>query len=103
MPVLEQKSKKALKVCFQDRDFNVGRPLQDNIIDAIEQSSKVIAIISPDAPSEEWFHYSFNLAVREGKRRGDSRFIIPVLTDNLDLTLFHHVQQKYLKTAYKLH
>ena len=52
---LEDGQKRPLKMCLPDRDFTVGLPLQDNIMDSIERSSKVIVIISPESPDNEWF------------------------------------------------
>ena len=99
---LENIDSKPLHLCFKDRDFVLGSPMQDNIMDAIEKSSKVIVLISQDAPHNEWFHYSFNLAIREGKNRGERQFVIPVLTENIDRRTLHYIQQKYLKRAYIL-
>ena len=48
-------------VCIHHRDFLAGIPIVDNIMDAIQNSRKVIAVVSPNFLKSQWCNEEIHL------------------------------------------
>lgn len=60
IPQLESQAPK-YKLCDHQRDFEVGRPITENILDAIENSRRVILILTEAFIKSEWCLYELHL------------------------------------------
>ncbi|XP_071034400.1 toll-like receptor 6 [Parasteatoda tepidariorum] len=61
IPALERQDPK-LKLCIHDRDFEVGRFITENILEAIENSRKVILILTEEFVKSEWCMFELHMA-----------------------------------------
>ncbi|XP_060604287.1 toll-like receptor 4 [Ruditapes philippinarum] len=80
MPKLEGHG---LKLCLHDKDFLPGNNIADNILQAIGDSRKTVAVISEQFLKSEWCLFEFNMARMESiySRGGNSCLIIVILED----------------------
>ncbi|XP_076349861.1 toll-like receptor 4 isoform X2 [Tachypleus tridentatus] len=51
-----------LKVCIHDRDFELGRPITENIIEAIAKSRKTLLVLSDSFVKSNWCMFELNMA-----------------------------------------
>ncbi len=73
-----------LKMCIHHRDFLPGIDIQDNIVDAINNSRKTILVLSPGFLESDWCNFEVRMAkVKLVEERRDS--IILVLYKSLDI------------------
>ncbi|CAH1782250.1 unnamed protein product, partial [Owenia fusiformis] len=82
IPILEPK----YKLCIHNRDFVVGRPIADNIADAIEKSQRTIMVLSPRFLDSGWCKEEFLIAHRQYMLH-PSQVLIPILLDDFQQTL----------------
>lgn len=61
IPALEEQEPR-FKLCIHERDFEVGRLITDNILDAIEVSRKVILLLSESFLTSEWCLFELHMA-----------------------------------------
>lgn len=62
------------KLCIHQRDFQVGRQITENILESIENSRKVILILTEGFIKSDWCMYELHLA--QHKLFGDTRDIL---------------------------
>ena len=85
------------RLCVHFRDFPVGASIAESIISAVENSKRVIIILSDNFLSSEWCQYEFQTAhhrlLEEKKNR-----IIMILLHDIDASLLDNQLRDYLKT-----
>nr|XP_022292288.1 toll-like receptor 8 [Crassostrea virginica] len=69
-----------LRVWIKDRDYEVGIPKVDNIMNGIQESRRTICLISKKYLESKWRDYELNMAKVEGiKDRGNLNYVILIL------------------------
>ena len=87
-----------MKLCVHERDFMAGKPISDNIIDAIRNSRKTVIVLSNVFMRKKWCVYEFNMARMESiYSRDDSNPIVVVMledvkTENMPLEVMEWIQ-----------
>ncbi|XP_022249763.1 toll-like receptor 13 [Limulus polyphemus] len=61
LPALENKETK-LRLCIHERDFDVGRPITENVLQAIVKSRKTILILSKSFVNSKWCMFELHMA-----------------------------------------
>ncbi|XP_045208627.2 toll-like receptor 4 [Mercenaria mercenaria] len=81
VPYLENQG---LKLCLHGRDFQPGRNIIDNILQAIRNSKKTVTILSDDFVKSTWCMYEFNMARMDNvySRQG-SNCLVVVMFENI--------------------
>lgn len=75
--VIEQVEARGLKVCYHERDFIPGRPILENMSESIQQSQKVLLVLSADFVRSRWCLLEANMSLfRDCLER---KPVIPVL------------------------
>ena len=96
IPTLEELH--CMKLCVHERDFIPGKPISDNIIDAIRNSRKTVIVLSNVFMRKKWCVYEFNMARMENiYSRDDSNHIVVVMledvkTENMPLEMMEWIQ-----------
>ena len=99
MPRLEEPGhgKVGYKLCVHDRDFPAGESTAETIIDMIENSKRVIVVLSNNYLRSRWCKYEFEQAnyqlVQEGRNR-----IIMIVLEELDPDLIYTEIGNYMMT-----
>ena len=99
VPYLEnnQNNRQGHKLCVHYRDFAVGASIAQSIITAIDNSKRVIMVLSDSFLDSEWCQYEFQTAhhrlLREKKNR-----IIMILIDEINNDKLDKELKLYLKT-----
>ncbi|XP_043535391.1 toll-like receptor 13 [Chiloscyllium plagiosum] len=90
------------KLCFHHRDFEVGKPIVENIVDAIYKSRKTICIISKNYLQSEWCSMEMQVALyRLFDEHSD--VLILVFLDEIPgyvLSSYHHLRKLVRKKTY---
>ncbi|CAH1794127.1 unnamed protein product [Owenia fusiformis] len=81
IPLLEPK----YKLCIHNRDFEVGKPIVDNIANSIEKSQRSIMVLSPRFLESGWCKEEFLIAHRQ-YMLNPSQVLIPILLPDFDTT-----------------
>ncbi|XP_041348169.1 toll-like receptor 4 [Gigantopelta aegis] len=63
VPILENRY--GLKLCLHERDFEAGRLIIDNIMNCINQSRKLVVVLSNSVSESEWCHFEMDIIQRE--------------------------------------
>ncbi|XP_072348549.1 uncharacterized protein [Scyliorhinus torazame] len=89
-------------LCFHHRDFEVGKPIVENIVDAIYKSRKTICIISQNYLQSEWCSMEMQVALyRLFDEHSD--VLILVFLDEIPghvLSSYHHLRKLVRKKTY---
>ena len=99
VPRLEEPGhgKVGYKLCVHDRDFPAGESTAETIIDMIENSKRVIVVLSNNYLRSRWCKYEFEQAnyqlVQEGRNR-----IIMIVLEELDPDLIYTEIGNYMMT-----
>ncbi|KAK7078448.1 TIR-like domain protein [Halocaridina rubra] len=94
LPKLEDVER--LRVCVHERDFTVGQEITDNIINCIEQSRKVIVVLTPSFVASSWCMFELQMASNKILDERKCKLIL-VLLDSIPLKM----QPKKLKLLLK--
>lgn len=81
-PFLEEGTPE-LRLCLHHRDFEVGEVIQQNIVDAINRSHKVILVISNNFIQSTWGEYEIEMAGMRSVQEGRANVIICVLLEEV--------------------
>ncbi|XP_030077228.1 toll-like receptor 13 [Microcaecilia unicolor] len=63
LPNLEEKEPPQFKLCLHQRDFEVGKPIVSNIVDAIYNSRKTLCIVSRNYLVSDWCSMEVQVAL----------------------------------------
>ncbi|XP_055017790.1 uncharacterized protein LOC110161067 [Boleophthalmus pectinirostris] len=86
--LIQQLEDSGLKVCYHERDFTPGRSILENMSDCIQQSQKVLLVLSQEFVSSRWCLLEANMSMfRDCLQR---KPIVPVLLQN-DLPIPLHL------------
>ena len=80
LPLLE---KHKLNYCIHDRDFEIGKPVVDNMADSVYTSRKVLAVMSRNYMSSKFCRGELEMALYRSTEMGDSSVIV-MRIDNID-------------------
>ncbi|XP_070562659.1 kin of IRRE-like protein 1 [Ptychodera flava] len=69
------------RLCIHCRDFQVGAAIMDNILNAIQNSSRTILVLSPSFVLSEWCRFEYEKAQAEMLRIGTK--IIPIMFEDI--------------------
>ncbi|XP_078592905.1 tetratricopeptide repeat protein 22-like [Branchiostoma floridae x Branchiostoma japonicum] len=72
------------KGCVADRDFEPGKSVFDNIIYSIENSYKILLILTPNFVTSEWCKYETEQALMESLKSKSGR-VIPIMLHECDV------------------
>ncbi|WAR28519.1 TOLL-like protein [Mya arenaria] len=76
--ILDPVSECGYQVCFPDRDFQIGAPKQENILQSVNKSRHTIFIMSPNHVSDEWSMFTFRAAQEKSLRLRYNHLIVVV-------------------------
>ncbi|XP_071093063.1 toll-like receptor 3 [Haliotis cracherodii] len=96
LPVLE--GYENLKLCVHDRDFEVGKLIVDNIIDAIETSRKIVIVLSNEFAISDWCLFELNLIQRHVLENGQ-RLLVVVMLEEIDTRHVTKAMRAMLQTT----
>ncbi|XP_046371640.1 toll-like receptor 3 [Haliotis rufescens] len=96
LPVLE--GQEDLKLCVHDRDFEVGKLIVDNIVDAIEGSRKIVIVLSNEFAQSEWCQFELNLIQRHVLENGQ-RLLVVVMLEEIDTRHVTKAMRAMLQTT----
>lgn len=98
IPELEEQS--GLRLCLHNRDFLPGYDIAENILTAVQQSKKTIAILSGNYITSYWCMYELNMARMEGiySREGEDVLFLVIYDhmryEDIPLTLMDLMEKK---------
>ena len=81
--LLENLEGKGFKLCVEDRDFIPGRDMVDNILDSIDNSKRVIFVLTRDFLENDWCEWHIKLARIHAFRNDNENFIIVIIKDDI--------------------
>ena len=82
VPNLEERC--GLRLCIHDRDFIPGREIAANIVNAIENSKKIVFVMSPAFIESYWCMFEFNMTRMEKiYLRGSEEVMFIIMLENL--------------------
>lgn len=70
-----------LRICIHERDFQVGVPITENIVDFVDKSRKVVVVVSRNYLQSQWCLYEMNLAYHRLIESGRKSFVVVLLED----------------------
>ncbi len=68
-------------VCLHERDFQVGKDIEENIVAAMEKSSNIVLLVSRSFVESKWCQYEVNFAHRQLLCPSSEKKVIVVLLD----------------------
>ncbi|KFP09602.1 toll-like receptor 2 [Egretta garzetta] len=91
--LLEKMEADGFKICYHERDFKPGHPVLGNIFYCIENSHKVLFVLSPSFVNSCWCQYELYFAEHRVLNENQDSLIMIVLEDLPP----HSVPQKFSK------
>ena len=86
IPYLE--NERNLRVCVHIRDFEVGKPIADNIIDFLHQSRKVMLVLSKDFLESQWCRFEVQMAYHMMVQR-ETDMVLLIIREKLPINLLN--------------
>ena len=85
-PKLEDEN--GIRLCLNERDFELGGPISEQIIDSIEKSQKVLLILSPHFVRSNWCKFEMTMALQKLITKGHDMILLVILKplDGVEIT-----------------
>ena len=85
------------KICFQDRDFVGGAAIDENILKSVDQSKRMLMVLSPSFARSEWCLLEFRAAHRK-VLEDRMNYLIIILFDDVDVAELDDEIKLYMRT-----
>jgi len=85
------------RICLHDRDFEVGATISENILNSVEQSKRMIIVLSNGFIQSEWCKYEFK-AAHHRVLKDKTNYLIMVLFDDVPTNNLDDEIKLYLRT-----
>ncbi|ESO87222.1 hypothetical protein LOTGIDRAFT_107027 [Lottia gigantea] len=87
-----------MKLCIHERDFQAGRLIIDNIVESIENSRRVLIVLSNNFVQSEWCQFEMTLAQKHVLNRAIEPLSV-VLLEDIDSENMSNSLHALLKTT----
>ena len=77
--------KEGFRLMYPDFHFNLGEYDSENILDAIDNSRRIIFVITRDFLTDEWCEHHMQVARCHAFRKQSDNFVIVIIRDNIPL------------------
>lgn len=84
-------------LCVHDRDFQVGKTIQENIFKSVDQSKRMIMVLSNNFLKSEWCLLEFRAAHRKVLEER-TNYIIIILLDDVNMDELDEEIKLYMRT-----
>ncbi|KAJ7392015.1 hypothetical protein OS493_014951 [Desmophyllum pertusum] len=85
------------KLCVHHRDFLVGAPIQENILNSVDQSKRMLMVLSQNFVRSEWCLLEFRAAHRKVLQER-MNYLIIILFDDVDMAELDDEMKLYMRT-----
>ena len=85
------------KICFQDRDFIGGAAIDENILKSVDQSKRMLMVLSPSFARSEWCLLEFRAAHRK-VLEDRMNYLIIILFDDVDVAELDDEIKLYMRS-----
>lgn len=85
------------RVCIHERDFEVGATIFDNILNSVDQSKRMIIVLSNSFIQSEWCRFEFR-AAHQKVLEDKTNYLILVLFDDVNSNSLDDEIKLYLRT-----
>ena len=85
------------KLCIHDRDFLIGAPIQENILNSVDQSKRMLMVLSRNFVKSEWCLLEFRAAHRK-VLEDRMNYLIIILFDDVDIAEVDDEIKLYMRT-----
>ena len=85
------------KLCFHHRDFCVGAPIVENILNSVDQSKRMLMVLSPSFARSEWCLLEFRTAHRK-VIEDRMNYLIIILLDDVNMAELDEEIKLYMRT-----
>ena len=85
------------KLCIHDRDFLIGAPIQENILNSVDQSKRMIMVLSQNFIKSEWCLLEFR-AAHQKVLEDRMNYLIIILFDDVDMAEVDDEIKLYMRT-----
>ena len=85
------------KLCFHHRDFPIGEPIVENIFKSVDQSKRMLVVLSSSYAKSDWCLMEFREAHRK-VLEDRMKYLIVILFDDVDTTELDEEFKLYLRT-----
>ncbi|XP_078344803.1 toll-like receptor 6 [Oculina patagonica] len=85
------------KLCIHQRDFLVGAPIQENILNSVDQSKRMLMVLSRDFLRSEWCLLEFRAAHRKVLEER-MNYLIIILFDDVNMDELDDEMKLYMRT-----
>lgn len=84
-------------LCVHDRDFQVGKTIQENIFKSVDQSKRMIMVLSNNFLKSEWCLLEFRAAHRKVLEER-TNYLIIILLDDVNMDELDEEMKLYMRT-----
>ncbi|CAG2231269.1 CD282 [Mytilus edulis] len=74
---------KGFSLCLYHKDFKVGKPIADCIVEAINSSRKIVFVITEDFLQSSWGTYEIEMTRMHAFREGRESMVVVILKDDI--------------------
>ena len=85
------------KLCFHHRDFRAGAPIVENILKSVDQSKRMLMVLSPSFARSEWCLLEFRTAHRK-VIEDRMNYLIIILLDDVNMAELDEEIKLYMRT-----
>ena len=85
------------KLCFHYRDFRAGAPIVENILKSVDESKRMLMVLSPSFARSEWCLLEFRAAHRK-VIEDRMKYLIIILLDEVNMAELDEEIKLYMRT-----
>ena len=85
------------KLCFHYRDFRAGAPIVENILKSVDESKRMLMVLSPSFARSEWCLLEFRAAHRK-VIEDRMKYLIIILLDDVNMAELDEEIKLYMRT-----
>ncbi|XP_076454288.1 uncharacterized protein LOC143289219 [Babylonia areolata] len=96
--IVEPLERRGHACILEDRDFLPGAAIQENIVQAVESSTRCILVLSDRTGGNDWFHFTFHVAFDRHLQARDHRVAL-VSREGMEVGRFPDEVQQVIRSS----